>query len=94
MLYPLSVKADEFKGLVNVNPINNYLKDFSDSYNKVLAATNYIDRVDDDYEDAIMYELASIKVDNCLIAKRIKERKKCVKRLEYLGESLEKYLGL
>lgn len=94
ILSPLSVNAEEFKGLVNVNPINNYLKDFPKSYDNVLAATNYIAQEDDDYEDAIMHELASIEVDNCFKPRNIAHRKKCVERLEYLGESLEDYLGL
>ena len=92
---PTSVNAGEFKGLVNVNPINNYHKNFKKSFNRVLAATNYIDAEDDRYEDAIMRSLATIQVDGCM-AKKIDRpsRKSCVARLEKLGNSLENYLGL
>lgn len=89
-----SVKAEDFKGLVNVNPINNYLTDFPESFNNVLAATNYIDRVDDDYEDAIFNILAEIELDGCKTTKSRRQRKDCIKKLELVGESLENYLGL
>lgn len=94
LLFPASANAQEFKGLVNVNPINNYRKNFNESFDRVLAATNYIDRWDGDYEDAIMRELASIQVDKCEKTTSRDRRKKCISRLEYLGNSLERYLGI
>jgi hypothetical protein len=89
-----NTKAEEFKGLVNVNPINNYLTDFPDSFNKVVYATAYIGKDDDDFENAILYQLAEIEVDNCFTTNSLSHRKECIKKLEYLGENLEKYLGI
>ena len=89
-----NVKAEKFRGLVNVNPINNYLKDFLESYNRVLAATNYIDKADDDYEDAVFYLLAEIELDDCFTTRSRYKRKECIEKLEFVGESLEAYLGL
>ncbi len=86
--------AQESIKLVAVNPINNYEKDFSKSFDRVLAATNYIDRDDRRYEDAVFETLAQIKVDGCMTARRIKHREECVEKLELVGDSLESYLGL